>query len=311
MVRTPAAGLPPDTVEEWTPRGELSPDEARTDDTEAALPPPLPSRGHLRLVAKNRTSEVERIPWPFETKRAPSLPPSGSWQIPPRPIHLTIEDLSAPAHDSTPLVELTTPRVRGDASVIAELEAARRWRMGSLKSAVERIQSHSMGALRRFEALPRRHQISWVAAPYAGAVLLVALLLLVGRDEPVPISPEAPGPLEIALVDEPPPAPAEAPAPAPVDEVRAERHQLTVAAKLHVRPSRRAKVAAELDAGDQITVYPDFSDTAGWALAKTDRGTVGLIEQERLDGLPAEKVEKIGKTGKKAKKKKRRARPRG
>lgn len=70
--------------------------------------------------------------------------------------------------------------LRRDESVLADLEAAR-------GGTLHRVRDQSMAALRRFESLPRRKQLLWVMAPYAGALLLIVLLLYLRSPEPTQI----------------------------------------------------------------------------------------------------------------------------
>ncbi len=70
--------------------------------------------------------------------------------------------------------------LRRDESVLADLEAAR-------GGTLHRVRDQSMAALRRFESLPRRKQLLWVMAPYAGALLLIVVLLYLRSPEPTQI----------------------------------------------------------------------------------------------------------------------------
>ncbi len=241
------------------------------------------------------------MPWPFGPEGS-----KRSWE--------SIDGMGEPRpNEPTQLRPDLAPRVRNEDSVVAEIVRARGdtlWKVGAmarrmsndLKDAVVVLHDSSRSALRRFESLPRRKQLMWVAAPYLGAAFLVGLLLALNSAAhgPVAISPISTAIAEPAappvtpmpdLQPVTPPAPAvertpePPPAPAPEPVLR----ELPVRAVLYVRPDIRYNAAAHLRARSQVTVYTDFPAPEGWVLAVSEKGTVGYLEAARLEGAPADR----------------------
>lgn len=331
-------------------------------------PPPLPSQRsnrHLELVPSPDGSGEERAQWPFEDASG-AVPP-------PRPVRRrTAPRLTRPAShvssfgrrpkgDATvggslkqfplpPPTEFGEPDVhlRREESVIADamvvkndaLFRAREYARRASTVAAERgvrfastIGEHSVAALRKFEAMPRKKQLVFVAAPYALAAVLVLVLLQVRSSEPQAapanrVTP--PAPVE-APVEAPVAAAAAAPAPTPAPEEipliapRPTRAAPTTAPKeedlgrvnigasiertlprrtrLFSRPAP-GKHSARLRKGAAVTIYPDFPAKDGFVLAQSAKGTIGFLSVLHLDGKPDPKIEK------KRRNKRRRARRR-
>lgn len=280
-------------------------------------PPDLSStQTHLKLVPTGERQVRSPPIWPFQEE---STPPGARWA--PRRIDSALKEIVPPddSEISTPLVEVVSVsnlNLRRNESVLAEVAAERRstlWRVHvaarrmstELRAAVDRLQASTKSAVRRFETLPRKRQLMWVLAPYVGALVLILLLWAIGASdadsaEPVPPpgrSKVAPTPVQEARVPAPAPEqapptveqpPARKPAPAPA-ELRTELHQLPVWSRLYTRPDAGYKIAAHLRPGTKVTIYPDFPTEPGWHLAESEKGTIGFIQQARLDGIPAKK----------------------
>lgn len=345
------------TLSESAQQMTADPLEAPPDT--AAAPPPLPasearpSGGHLRLVSEAEPATPPRL----EGEGQPTLPPEDTASgrafgtNPPRgPTPPPVADRALHAQ-----LEDYTPPLRREESVLEEAEALRhrnlfrlrRWGAGLKASlpdglvrrapdvralarplvdrgvrAASRVGDVSLVALRRFEKLPRKKQLLWVAAPYAVALVLVGLLIGSSADEEV--TPLAAEPTEPGLVAAPPPAPepaaeaAEAAAQAPADEapepssaperavlmpaadaaepepagLTTEQVRLPRRTKLFVRADARSRRPIRLRRGTALTVYPDFPTPEGWRLVQTEKGTVGFVSALHLADQPDPRVDR-------------------
>lgn len=169
------------------------------EPTIATAPPPLPTgRPKLAIVARNTSSELANAKQAAESRakktesRAPAERSRG---------HDISTGVIIPGLPLPPPTDLEQPqfRLRRDESVIAQAvlsrkpldrvqEVARRASAdaaGALSNigaaAAEYVGQGSLQAVKRFQALPRKKQILWVAAPYA-IVLLLVLVLIQLRD---------------------------------------------------------------------------------------------------------------------------------
>lgn len=304
-----------DTTEDTPVEGEPT----RVDPV--PVPPPLlPQRSHLRLISGEPAEEA------FPPATAAS---DGDW--PPLSIDSALKEILPPdeSEASTPLVEVvSTPnlRLRRDESVLAEVIAERRstlWRAAvaarrmstRLQITATHLRDSTSGAIRRFETLPRHRQILWVAAPYVVALLLVLVLLFFSRspDEPAAANQARSAPAQaatespkiagektkpadppVASSDDAQPAPKATADPDP-PPLRSEVRRIPVWSRLYVRPNTGYKIAAHLRPGTEVTLYPDFPTEDGWHLARSEKGTIGFIQQERLDGIRARKQARRGR----------------
>jgi hypothetical protein len=241
------------------------------------------------------------------------------------------------AQDSQPI------RLKRHESVIAEAAKERKglWRVGAIAkrattevasalqnmgyAAVSVLGQRSVNAVRHFEALPRKKQIMWVAAPYA--VVLFLVLVLVELKEPSRASATVISPASAAASIEEtghPPAPAPQPAtPAAQTQVadkpsgaeekitpsdalplvlpgdknsrisRSVWKTVPIASSLRVKPDPNALKVSRLKAGARAIIYPDFPTREGWVLAQRPGGEIGFMVASHIDGKKDPRFDKI------------------
>jgi hypothetical protein len=200
----------------------------------------------------------------------------------------------------------------------------------------------SIRAVRKFESMPRRRQILWVATPYAVVILLVLLLVhlrspdntvassTVQMKRPLTETDAQIAPpvqrMQAAAQVTPEPQPIPVPDPAPV-LVKEEPKRIEVTAKisgtwqevqaltfLRSRAEAKGAKVSRLDRGQKVVIYHEMPAKDGWLVAQKPGAELGFLKASALEPRPetAEKpVKKIVFKKKKAKKKKRLAWPQG
>jgi len=157
----------------------------------------------------------------------------------------------------------------------------------SLLGAKKVVSQSGLSLVHRFERLPRRYQIAWVALPYAAAFALVVSLYL-SRTQPVEVAsrPSTVPPVTTTPAPAPsaPSMPVEQPAAPAALQTRVVT--LTRPSALYIRPDATVIRSARLPEGHVVTVYVDFPCPEGWALGQSEKGTVGYISTLHLDGQP-------------------------
>lgn len=186
----------------------------------------------------------------------------------------------------------------------------------------------SLRAVRRFEAMPRRRQILWVATPYAVVIVLVLLLLHLRSpekanakmiapqqaaaaaaviEEPVRVPQPAPDPVSapVRKAADAQPAPvvvaekavekaAEPEAPAKISGTWQEVQALTFLRSL---PNPKGAKVTKLAAKSKVIIYREMPSKEGWLVAQKPGAELGYVKataleprEDRAEAEPAKNV---------------------
>lgn len=319
--------------------------KASISESQARSRPRIKQKTPVRGASSKPRTDSKLVVWNNES--AQEKEKSGEKRVP------TAVNIQVPV-GLPPATEETNSRgfkLRRSESVIAEAEAmrggvAKKMQVLSRRAstsfrdaiaggfeAVSYLGEGSIRAVRKFESMPRRRQIMWVATPYAVVILLVLLLVhLRSPGQPTSSQPvqikrpitetdrqiaepqlpaEAAQPLPV-----PDPVPVRVPVlpkeivaePVKISGVWQEVHALTF---LRTRAEAKGTKVARLERGQKVVVYQEMPSKDGWLVAQKPGAEIGFLKasvlQPREDSAAEKPVKKIAK--KKAKAKKRRLAP--
>jgi hypothetical protein len=317
----------------------FAPDAANAGTDVAEPRSPVPSSPGARVKSDNKPKSVKPRPasklvvWSGDgTPPKRSETKALNAKIPGVPLPPATDDLSKrPYH------------LRRSESVIAEAVAARHG-IGRVHALARRastcvrdviagsldfaslIGEGSIRAVRKFEAMPRRRQIMWVATPYAVVIVLVLLLVHLRSPEsaaanviapqtaavekpiqvkaPVP----APDPTPVAVIEKPV---AQEPPPAKPEKISGTWQEVQALTWLRSTPEIEAEKLVKLKAGSKVIIFSEIATKEGWLVAQKPGGEIGFLKATSLEKRDAEEKpvvkKKLKAKAKKASSRSRRA----